>query len=153
MPRGYPPSIFVSSTCYDLSQVRLDLKRFIEALGYDAVISESNAFPVNPQTSTVENCLRAVRDRADILILIVGARYGTVVVDRDRSITNLEYLEAKAKGIPIYVLSPINFSTRYQFGATTKRPTTLMSSIRRACSSSRTTCRRKADAGFTGSTK
>jgi hypothetical protein len=103
MPRGYPPSIFVSSTCYDLSQVRLDLKRFIEALGYDAVISESSAFPVNPQTSTLENCLNAVRTRADILVLIVGNRYGTIVVDRDRSITNLEYLEAKAKRIPIYV--------------------------------------------------
>lgn len=103
MPRGYPPSIFVSSTCYDLSQVRLDLKRFIEALGYDAVISESSTFPINPQTSTIENCLDAVRTRADILVLIVGARYGTVMIDRDRSITNLEYLEAKAKGIPIYV--------------------------------------------------
>lgn len=103
MPRGYPPSIFVSSTCYDLSQVRLDLKRFIETLGYDAVISEGNTFPINPQTSTIENCLNAVRTRADILVLIVGARYGTVMIDRNRSITNLEYLEAKAKGIPIYV--------------------------------------------------
>lgn len=103
MPRGYPPSIFVSSTCYDLSQVRLDLKRFIETLGYDAVISESSAFPINPETSTIENCLNAVRDRADILVLIVGARYGTVLIDRDRSITNLEYLEAKSKGIPVYV--------------------------------------------------
>ena len=45
MPLGYPPTIFVSSTCYDLSQVRLDLKAFIEKLGYDAVISETSAFP------------------------------------------------------------------------------------------------------------
>lgn len=103
MPRGYPPSLFVSSTCYDLGQVRLELKRFIEAFGYDVVISESSAFPVNPQSSTIENCLNAVRNRADILVLVVGARYGTVVVDRDRSITNLEYLEAQAKNIPIYV--------------------------------------------------
>jgi hypothetical protein len=37
------------------------------------------------------------------LLLIVGGRYGTVPTDRDRSITNLEYLEAKSKGIPVYV--------------------------------------------------
>src|SRR5437773_7111428 len=108
MPIGYPPSVFVSSTCYDLSQVRLDLKRFIEALGYEAVISEHPAFPVNPQVGTVINCVNAVRDRADLFVLIVGGRYGTPV-DGGRSVTNLEYLEARAKGIPIYVfvLEPI----------------------------------------------
>jgi Domain of unknown function (DUF4062) len=103
MPRGYPPSIFISSTCYDLNQVRLDLKRFIEGLGYDAVISESSNFPVNPQTTTIDNCVDAVRKRADILVLVVGARYGSVVPGQERSITNLEYLEAKTKGIPVYV--------------------------------------------------
>jgi Domain of unknown function (DUF4062) len=108
MPIGYPPSVFVSSTCYDLSQVRLDLKRFIEGLGYEAVISEHLAFPVNPQVGTVINCVNAVRDRADLFVLIVGDRYGTPV-EGGRSVTNLEYLEARAKGIPIYVfvLEPI----------------------------------------------
>jgi hypothetical protein len=59
MPIGYPPSVFVSSTCYDLNQVRLDLKRFIEGLGYEAVVSEHPAFPVNPQVGTVINCVNA----------------------------------------------------------------------------------------------
>ena len=32
------PSIFVSSTCYDLKQIRQDIREFIEAdLGYDIV--------------------------------------------------------------------------------------------------------------------
>jgi hypothetical protein len=94
--------VFVSSTCYDLSQVRLDLKRFIDALGYEAVISESPAFPINPQQGTIENCVNAVRDRADLFVLIVGTRYGTQGYD-GRSVTNLEYLEAKRKGLPVYV--------------------------------------------------
>jgi hypothetical protein len=102
MPIGYPPSVFVSSTCYDLGQVRLDLKRFIEALGYEAVISESPAFPVNPQKGTIENCINAVRDRADLFVLIIGTRYGTTRHD-GRSVTNLEYMEAKRKGLPVYV--------------------------------------------------
>jgi hypothetical protein len=102
MPKGYPPTVFVSSTCYDLGQVRLDLKRFIEELGYEAMISESSAFPVNPQSDTFNNCINAVRDRADIFVLIIGNRFGSTQKD-GRSITNLEYLEALAKRIPIYV--------------------------------------------------
>lgn len=102
MPKGYPPSVFVSSTCYDLAQIRLDLKRFIEGMGYEAMISESPSFPVNPQATAVENCLNAVRDRADIFVLIIGARYGNKQPG-GRSITNLEFLEARTSGVPIYV--------------------------------------------------
>lgn len=102
MPRGYPPSVFISSTCYDLGQIRLDLKRFVESLGYDGIISESPAFPVDPQVGTFENCVNAVRERADVFVLVVGGRYGSQRPD-GKSITNLEYIEARAKKIPIYV--------------------------------------------------
>ncbi len=102
MPKGYPPSVFVSSTCYDLNQVRADMKRFLEIMGLDPILSETPSFPVNPQTSPVENCLQAVKERADIFVLIVGARYGSQN-ESGKSITNLEYLEAKAKGVPVYV--------------------------------------------------
>jgi hypothetical protein len=102
MPKGYPPSVFVSSTCYDLNQVRADMKRFLESMGLDPILSEMPAFPVSPQTSPVENCIKAVKERADIFVLIVGARYGSQN-ESGKSVTNLEYLEAKAKRIPIYV--------------------------------------------------
>lgn len=96
------PSVFVSSTCYDLKQIRFDAKQFLEGLGFDPVLSEYSSFPVSPDHSTVDNCVKAVEMRADILILIVGARYGSVT-DGGKSATNLEFLTAKAKGIPIYV--------------------------------------------------
>ncbi len=102
MPETYVPSVFISSTCYDLSQIRADLERAVKGLGLEAVVSESFAFPVNPDTTVIENCVRVVKDRADIFVLIVGGRYGSVT-ESGRSVTNLEYLEAKAKGIPIYV--------------------------------------------------
>jgi hypothetical protein len=102
MPESQIPSIFVSSTCYDLSQIRADLERAITRLGLAPIVSESFAFPVNPDATVVENCLRVVKDRADIFVLIVGGRYGSVT-DSGRSVTNLEYLEAKTRGIPIYV--------------------------------------------------
>lgn len=100
---GRIPTVFVSSTCYDLSQIRSDIKNFLEdQLGYEALLSEFESFPLNPNISKVENCLRVVRERADVFVLIVGARYG-YVTDTGKSITNLEFLEAKTKGIPIYV--------------------------------------------------
>ena len=89
MPKGYPPTVFVSSTCYDLNQVRADLKQFLEGLGLGPLLSESPAFPINPESQTVENCLNAVKGRADIFVLIVGARYGSIDVS-GKSITNLE---------------------------------------------------------------
>lgn len=96
------PSIFVSSTCFDLKQIRADIKTFIENdLGYDVLLSEQESFPINPNISTIDNCLNAVTERADILVLIVGGRYGSIA-DGGLSVTNMEYLRAHAKGIPIY---------------------------------------------------
>lgn len=102
MPKGFRPSVFVSSTCFDLGQVRVDLRQFLESLGLDPVLSDFNSFPINPSYDTIRNCREAVKNRADIFILIVGGRYG-VLTDNGKSITNLEYIEAKAKGTPIYV--------------------------------------------------
>src|ERR1043166_6985079 len=102
MPKGLPPTVFVSSTCYDLNQLRVDLRGFFEELGLAPLVSESPGFPVSPDLGPIDNCVSAVKDRAGIFILIVGARYGSLSPS-GKSITNLEYLAAKAKGIPIYV--------------------------------------------------
>ena len=97
------PSVFVSSTCYDLKQIREDMKEFIENnYGFAAILSEFDSFPIDPCKGTFENCLDNVDQRADIFILIIGTRYG-YVTDQGKSITNLEYLHAKAKGIPLFV--------------------------------------------------
>jgi len=41
-------NIFISSTCYDLSQVRQDLRDFISGLGHNPMMSEQNDFPIIP---------------------------------------------------------------------------------------------------------
>lgn len=98
------PAIFVSSTCYDLMQIRQNIRDFIEDdLGYEAILSEYDSFPIDPDKDTIDNCLRVVEERADILVLIVGGRYGYVTNHGEKSITNLEYLRAKSKGIPVFV--------------------------------------------------
>lgn len=97
------PHVFLSSTFYDLRQVRADLAAFVERdLGYRLIASEFNSFPVDPDANAVENCRRRVIEDADVLVLVVGSRYGSVPLGADLSVTNLEYLAAKTKGIPIY---------------------------------------------------
>lgn len=97
-------NIFISSTCYDLSQVRQDLRDFIFGLGHNPMMSEQNDFPIDPQLDNWENCINAVKKYADIFVLIIGNKYGSVG-ETGKSITNTEYLTAVQKGIPIYTFS------------------------------------------------
>lgn len=96
------PRVFVSSTFYDLKQLRASLRETIEGFGFEPLLSELPPFPIDPDLETVEACRKVVADHADLFVLIVGARYGSVT-DQGRSVTNLEYLEARAKRIPTYV--------------------------------------------------
>ena len=99
----HAPGVMISSTFYDLRQVRDNLRRFLQdELGYRPLVSEHPSFPVNPTITTIENCKERVERDADVLILIVGGRYGTVDDATSKSVTNLEYLAARQKGIPIY---------------------------------------------------
>lgn len=102
MPKN-APTVLVSSTFYDLKQVRDDLRRFIsDDLGYRPLLSEHHSFPVDPDVNTIENCRRRVEQDTDVLVLLIGGRYGYVDKNTAKSVTNLEYLAARAKGIPVY---------------------------------------------------
>ncbi|NQT60131.1 MAG: DUF4062 domain-containing protein [Bacteroidetes bacterium] len=96
------PKVFISSTCYDLSQIRQTISSTLENLEYIPILSDSNSFPNNPFATPIENCIENVEKNADMLILIVGSRYGSTGTD-GQSITNKEYETAILKGIPIYV--------------------------------------------------
>ncbi len=99
----HTPIVFVCSICYDLEQVRGDLKDFFETnYGFQVMFSEGDSLPITPCVDALENCLDNVDKLADIFILIVGAGYGCVE-ESGKSITNLEFLHAKSKGIPIFV--------------------------------------------------
>ena len=56
-------NILVSSTGYDLSQNRKDLKGFITDLGHNPILSEQNDFPIDPQLDNWENCINAVKNQ------------------------------------------------------------------------------------------
>ena len=105
-------TVFVSSTCYDLMQIREDICRFIEKeLGYEAMLSEKDVFPIRSEFNAIENCIQIVKQQAELFILIIGGRYGQLVGDTEKSITNLEYETARRKGIPVYIFVEENILT------------------------------------------
>jgi hypothetical protein len=88
------PGVMVSSTFYDLKQVR--------ELGCRPFIAEHVSFPVATDATAIENCRLRVERDADILVLILGTRYGSLDTQTLKSITSGEYVAARQKGIPIY---------------------------------------------------
>ena len=101
--KNRPPNVFLSSTMYDLSDLRAQLRQFVEGLGWRAVMSEHDSFPIDANETTVGNSRRNVRENADVFVMVVGARYGSVDAEADKSVTNLEFVEARARGVPVYV--------------------------------------------------
>ncbi|MCE2512072.1 MAG: DUF4062 domain-containing protein [Acidimicrobiia bacterium] len=77
----------MSSTMYDLSDLRGRVREFIEGLGWRAVMAEHGSFSVDAAETTVENSLRNVRENADVFVMVVGARYGSVDPGADKSVT------------------------------------------------------------------
>ena len=55
------PRVFISSTFYDLKQVRSDLERFVKDMGYDPVRHERGHIPYgSKETSAIPASIHAV---------------------------------------------------------------------------------------------
>lgn len=117
--------IFVSSTCYDLSILRAELRNFIFSLGHEPVMSEYADVLYDPRTHTHTSCINEVNN-CDIMVVIIGSRFGGssvpqaldqvdltalkdmskassfITEDKPISITQLEVLKAIENNIPIY---------------------------------------------------
>lgn len=98
--------IFISSTVFDLIDVRAEIEDFIRDIGFTPVMSDSknDGFVISTDTHSIETCLTNVRN-SDALILILSQRYGpsleTYGYDKV-SATHLEYIEATKNNIPIF---------------------------------------------------
>ncbi len=96
------PKVFVSSTCFDLKEVRDSLSRFIKSYGFDPILSEHGDVFYHPDLHTHEACVHEVSN-CQLFILIIGGRFGgTYLHDKEKSITNAEYEAAKASNIPVF---------------------------------------------------
>ena len=95
--------VFVSSTSYDLKQVRDNLKNFIEGCGYEPVMNEHHQIPYNVTETLETDCYTEINN-CDIVVGIVGGRYGTDAKGKDgKSISMEEMLSAIKGGKQVYI--------------------------------------------------
>lgn len=108
------PRIFISSTFYDLRQVRADLDFFIEQMGYEPVRNEEGDIPYGKDEALEEYCYKEIKN-IDILVCIIGGRFGTESKTNSKSsITQLELKAALSEGKQVYTFIESNVLSEYE---------------------------------------
>ena len=79
------PKVFISSTIYDFKDLRSALKYWINEMGYETVLSDSNDFNVTPNQSSYDACLKEI-ENCEYFILLIGSRAGGFY-DKENQIT------------------------------------------------------------------
>jgi len=96
------PRVFISSTCYDLGEVRDSLVDFLESYHYEPVLSDRGDIFYHPDLHTHDSCINEI-ENCQILILIIGGRFGgNYKSDMKKSITNAEYNSAVKLKRPVF---------------------------------------------------
>lgn len=88
--------VLLSSTLNDLKQHRQTVRDALDGLGFDLVVMESRGASAR---TTAEECRRWVRE-ADVLVGILGMKYGTQDKASQLSFTEIEFREARSAGKP-----------------------------------------------------
>ena len=97
------PRVFISSTFYDLRQVRSDIERFIRELGYEPVQHETGAVPYSKQERLESGAYREI-ELSDIIVFITGGKYGTESKEEPGySISQVELKRALERGIQVFI--------------------------------------------------
>ncbi len=96
------PKVFISSTCYDLADVRDNLIEFVKSFGFDTILSEKGDVFYHPDLHTHDACIKEIQN-CQLFILIIGGRFGgNYIADINKSIVNAEYIAAKELNIPVF---------------------------------------------------
>ncbi len=107
------PRVFISSTFYDLRQVREDLERFIRELGYDPIRHETGSIPYGKEEAPEEYAYREV-ELSDIIISIIGGRFGSESrQESGYSISQKELKRALELGIQVFIF--IEKNVQFEF--------------------------------------
>ena len=108
------PRVFVSSTFYDLKQVREDLGRFITGLGYEAVLHEAGDITYG-KDNPLEGYLNREIEMCDILICVIGGRYGTESQEHPgSSITQQELRAAIENQVHVFIFIEQGVHSEYR---------------------------------------
>lgn len=107
------PRIFISSTFFDLRQVRADLEKFIKEMGYESVRNETGAIPYGKDLKLEEYCYREISG-IDILVGIIGGRFGSESKKQNYSVTQAEIKTALDQNKNVYLFLEKTVHSEYQ---------------------------------------
>lgn len=107
------PRIFISSTFYDLRQIRLDLDRFIKEMGYEPIRNEQGNIPYGKEEKLEEYCYKEIGS-IDILVSIIGGRYGSASAHGNYSISQMELNTATKLDKQIFIFIEKNVYSEYR---------------------------------------
>ena len=85
--------IFLSSTCYDLTDLRAVLEDYLEKLGHQILLSDRSDFPVDPNQHRHDVCVENAA-KSELIIVIIDRRFGALY-SGDNSIS-VTWAEARA---------------------------------------------------------
>jgi hypothetical protein len=106
------PRVFISSTFYDLKQIRTDLDNFIRGLGYDVVRNEEGGIPYGTNENLEDYCYNEIAS-IDILVAIIGGRFGSVSREDNYSISNEEIKTAISHNKQVYIFIEKDVDAEY----------------------------------------
>ena len=93
--------VFVSSTYYDLKQVRGDIENFLKSMHYDPILHESGNIPYGKGERLENYCYKEIKN-SDIVICIIGGKYGSES-EHGGSITQNELKRAINDNKKVYI--------------------------------------------------
>jgi hypothetical protein len=104
--------VFITSTCYDLIDLRAELGHFLRERGFLVRLSEDpmSEFAVEPTVDSIESCLANVA-ASDVVVCVIDRRYGGVLKHGKYAGKSATYAEV-AHALAIKPPKPLLFFVR-----------------------------------------
>lgn len=96
------PRVFISSTYYDLKQVRYNIGDFIKNLGYEPIMHERSGVAYTQNEPLENDCYHELVS-CDIVVCVIGNHFGSQSADNDFSITMNEIQNAIKSKKKVYI--------------------------------------------------
>jgi hypothetical protein len=107
------PRIFISSTYYDMHVLRADVERFVKEVGFEPVLFERGHVAYGSDQALEDYCYREISS-CDILVAIIGGKYGSRSKDHKHSISQRELKIAIELGRQVYVFVERSVHSEYR---------------------------------------
>jgi hypothetical protein len=112
------PRVFLSSTCYDLLEIRHNLRNFIQEFNYEPVMSEFGDIFYEYDAHVQDACLKEI-EKCQLFVLVIGNNYGSVyhkthpTKEVAESVTLKEFTKSISVNIPKHIF--INRFVHYDY--------------------------------------